>query len=285
MERPGATAEAAAVKVHLPEEPAWRPLRRAQGVRARAARATLVDGALPRSDAARRFWSRRTWSELAAVPAVSQVVLALTREGAGLESLGAFAAIAADEVRHAALSRALADRLGGYDEDVPAGLDVAPRSLGAPTDVPVAVWALANGCFSETVSLALIRARHAATQHPIVRAALTETLKDEALHVRVAWHVADEVLPGLSRARRAELGDYAGDLAEMLRRTFGTQGLPRATQRRERALRDETAAAGLGALPAAQEDAVVEEALAGITARLRRLGVPAPRRRVSGRRT
>jgi len=261
------------VRVSIPQEPAWRALRRAQATRARAARETLPEGKLPTSDAARRFWSRRTWSELAAVPAVSQVVLALVREGAGLEPLGAYAAIAADEVRHAALSRALAERLGGYDEDVPEGLDFAPRSLAAPSDVPVAVWALANGCFSETVSLALIRARHAATRQPVVRAALAETLKDEALHVRVAWHFAGEVLPNLSKTARVDLGGYGAELAEMIRRTFGTLGLPKATERRERALRDDTAAAGLGALPAAQENALVTAALEDVAGRLRRLGV------------
>lgn len=261
------------MKVTLPHAPAWRALRRAQVARARTVREALPDGPVPRADAARRFWSRRTWSELAAVPAVSQVVLALVREGAGVEPLGAYTTIASDEVRHAALSRALADRLGGYDDDVPDGLDFAPRSLASPSDVPVAVWALANGCFSETVSLALIRARHAATRHPVVRAVLAETLKDEALHVRVAWQVAGEVLPGLPRAAQKDLGGYGADLAEMIRRTFGTEGLPRATQRRERALRDQTAAAGLGALPAGAENALVRDALDDVVSRLGRLGI------------
>ncbi|MCC6333084.1 MAG: ferritin-like domain-containing protein, partial [Myxococcales bacterium] len=206
------------MKVSIPEEPAWYALRAAQDRRARRVLSALPGGKVPRSDAARRFWSRRTWSELAAVPAVSQVVLALVREGAGLEPMGAYLSIAADEVRHASLSRALAERLGGYEEDVPDGLDFAPRGLAQPSDVPVVVWALANGCFSETVSLALIRARHAQTKHPVVRAVLAETLKDEALHVRVAWHVAGQVLPHLSRAARVDLAQYGGELAQMIRR-------------------------------------------------------------------
>ena len=157
-------------------DPSWRRLRDAQGKRT-----PLIDvpeGRLPTHDAARRFWSQRTWAEYAAVPAVSQVVLALVREGAVLETMGAYLGIASDEVRHASLSRDLADRLGGYVEEVPEGLAYAPQGLAEPTDVPLAVWALANGCFSETVSLALIRARHAATKQPVVRAGLAETLRD-----------------------------------------------------------------------------------------------------------
>lgn len=59
----------------------------------------------------------------------------------------------------------------------------------------------------------------------------------------------------------------------MLRSTFGTQGLPPAARRRARAVRDGTAAQGLGALPSQVEDAIVESALEDIGARLRALGV------------
>lgn len=246
----------------------WSSLRPGRAKRAATAMTAAPRGRLPANDAARRFWSQRTWSEYAAVPAVSQVVLALTREGAPLETLGAYTSIADDEVRHAALSRELAERLGGYVDEIPAGLDYAPRSLAAPSDVPVAVWALANGCFSETVSLALIRARFAATRRPVVRAVLGETLRDEAVHVRVAWALAEELLPRLDAAARRDLQAYAGDLAAMLARTFGTEGLPAGVRRRERQLRDQTAAAGLGALPADEENAIVARALEGISERL-----------------
>lgn len=233
----------------------------------------LPDGALPRSDAARRFWSRRTWSELAAVPAVSQVVLALMREGAPLDTLGSYTTIAQDEARHAELSRAVAERLGGYDADVPDGLEYEPGRLAQPSDVPFAVWALANGCFSETVSLELIRARHAVTSQPLLRAVLAETLKDEALHVRAAWLAAHEVLPNLARPQRRELKQYGAALGEMLRRTFGTRSLSPKLRRSEARLRDETAAAGLGAVSAAKEDAIVDATLEDIDSRLRRLGI------------
>lgn len=231
----------------------------------------LPAGSVPKNDSARRFWSERTWSEFAAVPAVSQVVLALVREGAPLDTLGAYTSIADDEVRHALLSRELAEKLGGYVDEIPEGLAYAPRGLATPSDVPAHVWAMANGCFSETVSLALIRARHAGTKHPVVRAVLAETLKDEAVHVRVAWELAEGLLPTLDAPTKTDLRGYGADLAEMLRRTFGTQGLPPALARSEKRLRDRTAAAGLGALSASEENEVVEDALADIDERLRPL--------------
>ncbi len=255
----------------------WRKLRAARVSRTRGALFSLPAGDVPAHDAARRFWSERTWSEFAAVPAVSQVVLALVREGAPLETLGAYTAIADDELRHALLSRQLAEQLGGYVDEIPEGLAYAPRSLAAPSEVPVHVWALANGCFSETVSLALIRARAAATRHAVVRAVLNETLKDEAMHVRVAWELAGELLPSLPAAERKDLRGYGAELAQMLRSTFGTQDLPASVQRRERKLRDQTAEAGLGSLSADAENAVIDAALKDIDARLRVL-LRGPRR-------
>ena len=249
----------------------WKKLRSARASRVRSALFELPAGAVPKNDAARRFWSERTWSEFAAVPAVCQVVLALVREGAPLDTLSAYTAIADDEVRHALLSRDLAQRLGGYVDEIPEGLAYAPRGLATPSDVPAHVWALANGCFSETVSLALIRARHAVTKHPVVRAVLAETLKDEAVHVRVAWEMAEGLLPGLDAETKTDLRGYGADLAEMLRRTFGTQGLPAALARSEKRLRDRTAEAGLGALDSGAENAVVDAALADIDERLRPL--------------
>lgn len=202
------------------------------------------------------------------MPAVSQVVLALVRAGAPLETLGAYTAIADDEVRHAMLSRELAERFGGYVDEVPAGLEYAPRALADVNDVPVHVWGLANGCFSETVSLELIRARHAATKHPVIRAVLAETLKDEAVHVRVAWELAEQLWPKLPAAEKRELRAYGEALGQMLRRTFATSGLPARVRARERALRERTAALGLGSVGPDEEDQIVERTLMQIAARL-----------------
>ncbi|MBX7113333.1 MAG: ferritin-like domain-containing protein [Myxococcaceae bacterium] len=262
------------MKIQLPPgSDTWAQLRAGQKRRGRSVREVLPDVPKRHADAARRFWSTRAWSEYAAVPAVSQIVLALTREGAGLHVLGAYTAVASDEVRHAQLSRELAELYGGYVDTVPEGFAYDPMGLASPSDVPVTVWALSNGCYSETVSLALIRARFSRTKHPAAHFVLNETLKDEAVHVRLGWQLAEELLPVLSRGQRRGLAEYGEALAQMLRSTFGTSALPPGPRRRERAIRDRTAALGLGALSADEEDAVVEEALSGVAERLHRLGI------------
>jgi hypothetical protein len=272
--------ESEVTKIPLPPgSQAWALLRAGQKRRGRSIRDELPEVPKRHAQAARRFWSARAWSEYAAVPAVAQVVLALVREGAGMHVLGAYTAIASDEVRHAQMSRDLADLYGGYVDTVPEGFSYAPQSLAAPSAVPLAVWALATGCYSETVSLELIRARYAKTKHPAAHHVLHETLKDEAVHVRLGWQLAQELLPILPASQRRELADYGGSLAQMLRSTFGTSGLPKGPRQRERGIRDRTAALGLGALPADEEDIVVERALEQVATRLHRLGVHSSSRR------
>jgi hypothetical protein len=256
---------------------AWKKLRAVQQQRAPRAMLRLEAGRLRPDPFAAQFWSRRTWSEFAAVPSMSQMVLALVREGAPFEVQGAFLAIAADESRHAELSRALAERLGGYEKDPASARGYDPAALADPSEVAVAVWTVANGCFSETVSLALIHARARATPAGVVKAVLDETARDEAVHVAAGWELAEAVLPRLGQADRRALFDYGQLLAQMLRRTFGTSGLPEAERRVERRLRARTFSLGLGSLAPDEEDALVERSLARIFERLERLGVQSRR--------
>lgn len=64
MKRPGANSALGGT---------GKKLRSARASRARSTLFELPTGAVPKNDAARRFWWERTWSEFAAVPAVSQV--------------------------------------------------------------------------------------------------------------------------------------------------------------------------------------------------------------------
>lgn len=87
--------------------------------------------------------------------------------------------------------------------------------------------------------------------------------------MRVAWQVAGEVLPKLTPRERKELSAYSNELAEMIRRTFGTSGLSPKLRASENRLRDETAKAGLGARSASEENVIVNDALDEISERLR----------------
>jgi hypothetical protein len=229
---------------------------------------------LPRCDEARRFWSERAWSEYAAVPAMSQAMLALVREGGPVDELAGLSLICADEVRHTELSRDIADALGGYVEDVPSGLSYQPQVMARASEAPFAFWVVGNGCISETLSLELMRARLRYARVAQVHEVLERVIKDEAVHARTSWLLAERILPALPSAELVELADYAGQLIEMVRCTFVTSRLPEEVRRQARRMREVTCEAGLGACPPDEADAVVERALAdSILPRLCGLGV------------
>jgi hypothetical protein len=64
------------------------------------------------------------------------------------------------------------------------------------------------------------------------------------------------------------MAQYGTELGEMLRTTFGTEGLSPALKKRERRLRDQTAKAGLGSLTAEEENTVIAQMLVTIEQRL-----------------
>lgn len=239
--------------------------------------AAVTVGPLPTCPEAAAFWSERAWSELAAVPAMSQSALAWLRHGGDTDSLGSLMQMGVDEVRHAELARDVAEGLGGYEATIPPGAAWEPALLGEPSGMPLPFWVVANGCISETVSLALMQARAAHTHHPVAARVLRAVMKDEAVHQRVGWNLAKQVLPAVSRPMQKELGEYARAMFEMLFMTFATRGLTPRHRQRARHIREVTAARGLGACPPDEADHVCQAVIEGtIVPRLRALGVPVP---------
>jgi hypothetical protein len=230
---------------------------------------------LPRSSAARTFWSQRAWSELAAVPAMAQTSLAVMRAKGPLDALHILAVIGADEVRHTEIARHIADELGGYVDTIPEGSGFRPNALAEPYDLPLPFWALSNGCVSETLSLELMRARLPYIRDPYLHGVVSEVMRDESIHARLSWLLAAEIFPALDRLSREELAEYARDAWAVMARTFVTRELPPDDRRAERRLRNAVAKAGLGAAPCDVEDAAflhVRDEL--VLPRLRKLGLP-----------
>lgn len=235
---------------------------------------TGADVDLPHSDAARRFWSERAWSEYSAVPGMSQTLLAMVREGLSTDAVAAVSTLIRDEVTHTELSRDLADGFGGYIVEVPEGIAFDPMAVAGPSGAPLPFWLVGNGCISETVSLELMQARLKYTRHPRVRATLQSIIKDEATHSRLSWMIAQERIPQLQQWQRDELAEFAEELVETLTRSFGTSGMDDTDRRAARRMRQETSDLGLGACPPDEEDAVLEGTAASIRPRLRALGIP-----------
>ena len=212
---------------------------------------------LPKHPSAAQFWSERAASELAAVPAFSHTALALVRESAVPDALATVAGIIADEVRHTELARALAEGLGGFVEDAGAGFSDAAR-LARPHAGDLSHWLVTNGCVNETLSLAMLQARAKVARHPAVVEVLRSVARDEAVHARFCWQLAEVILPRQNEAARGQLGVRVGSLLALLRRSVSTVGMAPEARAEARRVRSETAQAGLGALMPDDADALVE---------------------------
>jgi hypothetical protein len=261
-------------RVDLPSgEPRIAKLREALADRpaGRRIRGPAPRDGLPGSEAARRFWSARAWSEFAAVPAMAQTTLAIVREGGSLDALDALARINSDEVRHTELSRDLAEAFGGYVCEVPEDLPYRPHGMAEALATDLAFWLAGNGCVNETISLELMKLRLPYR----VKSILQAIAKDEAMHCRVSWILAEDVFPRLDATLKYEVAEYALDNLDMLPQAFSTSGLPPGRRRSERKIRREVSDAGLGAAPPDEEDqklfATRDEL---ILPRLRKLGLP-----------
>ncbi len=227
----------------------------------------------PIREAARRFWSQRAWSEYAAVPALSQILLKGVQEKVPLGETSALTGILHDEALHTRLSQQAADALGGYLEDVPDDLAYDPYVYAAPTASTMIEALVTGGCLGETVSRALIQARVQRTTHPELRAIVARTLKDESVHVAFAWAVAERVVPTLTQPERRSL---ARSLEPALRGAGRSNRASTAAARSSQGkLRSMVADAGLGSCTPDEERAVVTRLFSSVLLpQLRRLAIP-----------
>lgn len=231
----------------------------------------------PVRDAARRFWSQRAWSEYAAIPALSQLLLEGVRQQVSLDETAALTGILHDESLHTALAQRAACALGGYVDEVPDDLAYDPYVFAEPASRSLAHWVVTGGCLGETISRALIGARLKATTHAGLRAIVERTYKDESLHVAYSWAVAARVLPTTSKAEKKELAERVAASAAAARRGGAKRGLSKAARATQAKLRGVVADAGLGSIAADEEEAVVVALFdAEIVPGLRALGLPLP---------
>lgn len=220
------------------------------------------------------FWSQRAWSEFAAIPVLSQVLLAQVREAAPFGESAGVASVLRDEAIHTELSKRVADALGGYEDVVPDYFAIEPTATASITDLSLGHWLVAGAAVGETVSRALIHARLRHAREPALRRVVLRTLKDENRHVAFSWAALRRVLPKASAAERRDFAAFAQPTVAAAFRFQGLRHLPAAARATERRLRQRVSEAGLGACPPDEEDAVVERALREqILPGLRRLGV------------
>lgn len=165
----------------------------------------------------------------------------------------------ADEQRHALRCCELVDALSS--EPLPSeqcrDVILGPADLSARDRMLYAAVAL--GCVTESLSCALLLELREKATHPLVRATVEEILKDEIEHARIGWSVL------AAEARERDVGWLARYLPAITAEAVAEDVDPMAGD-------DELA--GLGVLPRARVDVLVNETWTSVIAPgLERYGV------------
>ncbi len=157
------------------------------------------------------YYARLAYLEAASVPAFSRLADELRHHGAPPSLIRSAERAARDEIRHAALATALAEKHG---TPVP-----RPDVGGGPVRSleEVATENAIEGCVRETFGALLATHQMNAARDPEARALFTRLAHDETEHAELAWRVArwtEERLDEAARMRvRASRRAAARDLA------------------------------------------------------------------------
>lgn len=169
-------------------------------------------------------WTEDALVEHASVAAFARTTLELLAVGAPAELIAGVQAAAADEVRHAQLSFALAEAYAGHA--VAAGCFPVGPAFTLETDLArIAAATFREGCVGETV-VAMLSAKAASlATDPAVRGLLGVVARDEARHAELAWRTLAWALgAGGAAAREAVEVEVEGLLQRGIRLTQVTHG-------------------------------------------------------------
>jgi len=171
-----------------------------------------LDGAT--SERLGREWAIDAAYEHASVASFSKLSLELIAFGAPSDLVRRTHEAALDEVRHAEIGFAMASAYLG----IPISPSTLPRAVafsGAASLVELAVAALREGCFGETLAAVVASEQHAQAHDPGLALAYGEIAEDEARHAELAFGIlawairvgGSEVLSGLHEAAIAMLAE------------------------------------------------------------------------------
>jgi hypothetical protein len=129
-------------------------------------------------------WLRDALAEHASIASFARARAELLGIAAPAELVQACERAAADEVEHARLCFALAERFGGPAVEPTALPDLGPRSSSPLT---VALDTFVEGCVGETIAAACARQAASLATDPVARAVLERIADDETEHAALAW--------------------------------------------------------------------------------------------------
>jgi hypothetical protein len=195
------------------------------------------------------LWAFRAGAELDAAARFDRIATALARHDAHRGVVDLARQAAADEVRHHDRCAALARRFGTTPP--PKRMRVAPPLRVAASDdrCQTLYEAIAMGCVTESLSVALLLEMKHAAQDDEVDDTIAEILRDEVQHSRLGWaHLAAE-------HERINLDFVTRQLPGMLADTLHEEVFATPDPHEDESL------AGLGGLPRRRRVAVVIAAL------------------------
>jgi hypothetical protein len=162
------------------------------------------------SDARERIgveWLRRAEVELTAAALSAQIARGLLLDGAIPEVLEMAAVAVADEVRHASLCQAVAERYLGRTVAPPRARPVEEPTFGdASPELNRLLGLVLHSCISETMATVCLNEGMLRCVSPTVRAATQQLLEDDLRHARLGWahlgspHVGSEAKWHVGRA-------------------------------------------------------------------------------------
>jgi hypothetical protein len=160
-----------------------------------------------------RQWASRARAELRVAGVFTVVSHDLLEHGADPAILRIAARAVSDEVRHADLCRALAERYLGRAVPWPApGRSPMPSLSRAPAALRSTLHTVAMGCVNETIASAWLEESLQSATAPAARAVIRELIADDIHHARLGWgHLASSFV---GKDARKTLGAWLPQLLE-----------------------------------------------------------------------
>lgn len=195
-----------------------------------AAEANSATTALPSANTAARVWARRAATEYASVSAFVQLARQLKVVGAPPWLQRSAFSAAADELRHAIDSGAIAAGLSGRKLSVAGGRHhLRSPATGRDALLRLALEAWVDGCLGEGVAAEVAAAEARCAQSPAIAAVQLRIAHEEAKHAELGWEVlqwclregGDRVRDALLAARDAEFTGEQADAGSEDLRAYG----------------------------------------------------------------
>jgi hypothetical protein len=160
-----------------------------------------------------RQWASRAQSELRVAGVFAVVSHDLLERGADPAILHIAARAVSDEVRHARLCRALAERYLGRSVPWPSpGRSPMPGLTRAPDELRATLHTVAMGCVNETIASAWLEESLRLATAPAARTVIRELIADDIHHARLGWgHLGSSFV---SKETRSTLGAWLPQLLE-----------------------------------------------------------------------